>query len=106
MSEAFSRALRDLQLVSHESSVKVKVSADVMDHVELKGSKTHSRKIQMQGPNGMLNQARQRLSQLMEAYYDQCETGQVKPPPRGPGRSVWLLRRPPWSESLQVKRAW
>ena len=41
----------------------------------------------------------------MEAYYDFCETGQVKLPPRGSERSASLLRRPPLSEYLQVKES-
>ena len=50
----------------------------------------------------MLDHARQQRAACWEVYYDYCETEQVKPPPRGSERASSLLRRPPWSEYLQL----
>ena len=87
-------SLTTTQHVSNESSVKVTMSADLVDHFEFTGCKTllalswssKSRKIQVQGPGGMLDHARQQLSRLMEVDYDYCEMGQVKRPARGSER--------------------
>ena len=107
---SFLESLTTMQHVSNESSVKVGMSVDLMDPFEFKGSETlltlswsKSRKTKVQRQGGMLDHARQQLSQLLEVYHGCCETGQVKLPPRGSERAASLLRRPPWSEYLRTK---
>ena len=87
----FLESLTTMQHESNESSVRVKMSAHLVDHFEFIGSKTlltlssstKSRKIQVQGTVGLLDHAQQQLSQLMEVYHDYCETARVELLPRG-----------------------
>ena len=90
----------DSEHASSATSVKVKVPAMLIDAISFEESAAiltltwskNTRKVQVQGPLGLLDRGKEQLIKLLQAYRTYCESRKVLPPPKGGERAASMLR--------------